>query len=1110
MNSLAERIARLSPAQRARLEARLLETAALAPSIPPRDPHAPIPVASPQARLWLIQQLDPQMILFNAPGGWHLRGALDVAALQFALDTIVARHAALRTGIHVVNGEPAQIIHPPARVELVTHDLQNIPPAQHAQATQNIVRAMVERPFDLARDILLRAAVIQLAQQEFFFCTARHHIANDAWSVVIFNRELVECYRAFVANETPQLPALSAEYADFAHWQNERLNGAWFERELAYWRAQLHDVPNLELATDRPRPPRLTYRGAQLSFPLDSALVASLRETCLRENVTLFMFMLAAFEILLARYAGQNDFAVGTNILGRDRPEYENLIGYFANVLALRARLDASFTVREFLQRTRQVTLDAFSHRELPFEKIIWDLRRTRDESRAPLFQVLFQTTQLEFHLNGLPGLEATPFFFDPHTSEYDISLDVRDMAARMECAFRYSADLFDAATITRMAQHYTNILREMIARPDTRIAELPILDASTRAQILVTWNDTRAEFPNAACIHELVAQQAARAPNAIAAQFENETLTYRELNARANQLAHHLIARGIAPEMRVGICIERSLEMVVALLGVLKAGAAYLPLEPNAPPARLQFILERANAALLITSASIAHSLALEIPRVTLPQDWNLLSQERDENPQGNVCASNLAYVIYTSGTTGQPKGVMIEHHALVNHATFFARDYDITARDRVLQFAPIAFDFSAEEIFPAWLGGATIVIRPEHAALTPREFFEFVARHQLTMLDLPTAFWHTLIQAMEETSLALPPCVRLVIVGGEQVDAQLFQKWRARVGTRARWVNTYGPTEATIAVTTFELATDARADLSLTIGRPIANTQMYILDARMQPVPIGVDGDLHIGGEPIARGYLDAPELTAEKFVPNPFTASAAARLYKTGDRARYRADGQIEFRGRRDTQVKLRGFRIELSEIETTLAQHPDIQANVVVLREDEPNAKRLVAYLVARRPAPAPIDLRMWLRARLPEYMLPSAFVFLDALPLTANGKVNRRALPAPESITHELDAEFIAPRTPAEERVAEIWREVLRVPRVGAADNFFDLGGHSLLATLAVARAETAFAQSIPLRSLFENPTVQEWARALEQNGASAAAAPPLVRVERERYRRAPA
>lgn len=1107
-HGVAERIARLSPEQRAVLEKRLLDARQAAiPAPAPRDPNTPVPLSSPQARLWLIQQLDPAMILFNAPGVWRMQGTLNLAAVQFALDTIVTRHAALRTGIQVVNGQPAQIVHPTRPVELFVHDLRGMDAAQRDGEVQQIVQALVQRPFDLARDVLVRAAVIQVAPAEFLLCTSRHHIANDAWSVVIYGREFAECYRAFVTGEPPQLPVLRADYADFALRQNERMQGAWFDREMDYWRTQLADIPNLELPTDHPRPPRLTYRGEQVTIELDGELVESLRDLARREGVTFFMLMLTSFEILLGRYAGQADFAVGTNILGRDRVEYENLIGYFANVLALRANLAGNPTCRELVQRTRQTVLDAFAHSQVPFEKLIWDLRRTRDESRTPLFQVLFQVTQMDFRMNGLPGIQARSVFFDPRSSEYDISLDLRDLPTGMQCAFRYSTDLFDRATIERMAGHYQTLLRDIVRQPDAHINALHFLSETERKRLLVEWNQTQSAFPRERCIHELVAAQASKTPNALAAVCENQTMTYRELDARANQFARYLQKRGVGPDIPVAIFLERSLDMLVAILGVLKAGGTYLPLEPDIPAARLAIILEQAHAALLISSSALVPTLpALTLTRILIDEDGECISQERDTPPQTAVTSEHLAYVIYTSGTTGQPKGVMVEHHSLVNHATFFARYYQLAAHDRVLQFAPIAFDFAAEEIFPAWLSGSSVVVRPQDTALVPNEFLEFVTAHQLTVLDLPTAFWHTLGRAMDELDLTLPGCVRLVIVGGEKVEAQAFVRWRSRVGDAVRWVNTYGPTEATIAVATFEQRADTGTPHNIPIGQPIANTQLFILDAQLNPEPPGVTGDLYISGEPLARGYLNQPELTASSFIPNPYASffTNAPTLYRTGDRARFRGDGQIEFRGRLDDQVKLRGFRIELGEIQTALAGHPLVERCAVMVQERSAN-QRLVAYVVAREQAPAANELRAWLGSRLPEYMLPGAFVFLDALPLTSHGKVDRHALPAPESFKTQPSDEFIAPQTPQQELVAKIWADVLDVPRVGLHDNFFERGGHSLLAALVVTRAQAELGQTISLRSLFDHPTLEQWVRLLERDRIPAP--PPLVRVARERYRR---
>lgn len=1111
-SDLADRIARLSPEQRALLEKRLLAAQPRTPTAETarRDPDAPAPLSSPQARLWLIQQLDPDLYLFNMPSVWHLRGPLNVTALERSFDTIISRHEPMRTGIRVVDGQPVQIVRPFTHLELERQDLSALPHDARDAEIHRIVRQMTRQPFDLAHDLLFRATLLRISADEHYLVMLRSHIANDAWSAGIFNREIAVCYRAFSLGESPQLPPLRATYSDFAKWQSERMQGEWYEREMDYWRAQLEDVPNLELPGDRPRPARLAYHGAQFDLPIDAELRAALDDASRRENVTLFMFMLAVFEVLLARYAGQDDFAVGANILGRDRVEYENLIGYFANVFALRADLSGDPTFRELLRRTRQVVLDGLTHRELPFDKIIWDMRLTRDESRTPLFQALFQITQVELQRIELAGLEVTLLFFDPQTSEYDLSLDVRDFASGMSCAFRYCTDLFDAATMERFAARYERLLRAALEDPDARVSDLSLLTVSEREQVIIEWNRTAADFPRDDCIHRLVARRAAQTPDAVALVFENQSLAYRELDRRANQLARYLQARGVKPDQRVGILLERSLEMGIAILAVLKSGGAYLPLEPNTPPLRARAILEQAQAALAITTSQIAAALQpFQTVPVLLDRERAEIANESAEPPTSEVTPSHLAYVIYTSGTTGQPKGVMIEHHSLVNHAVFFARYYGLTPQDRVLQFAPIAFDFSAEEIFPAWLAGAAVVIRPEGAALAPREFLEFVAAQGLTMLDLPTAFWHSLTQGMDELDLALPPSVRLVIVGGEQVSAQTFARWRARVGNGVRWVNTYGPTEATIAVTTFEPDETRLPDRELPIGRPIANAQMYVLDADLNPVPVDIPGDLYISGEPVARGYLNQPELSADKFIVNPFAQlhPGSPRLFKTGDLARYRPDGQLEFRGRRDDQIKLRGYRIELSEIEAALTAHPQVRQCVVIARPHEQGDARIVAYLVPRDHALAPNELRTWLRARLPEYMMPASMVLLDALPLTSHGKVHRRALPAPDVTS--AAAEFVAPQTRMQEMMAAIWADVLRVPRVGAHDDFFLLGGHSLLATLAVARAEAALGQNIPLRSLFENPVLEQWARVLEVKSATpTTTAPPILRVERERYRRA--
>ncbi|MBI5301746.1 MAG: amino acid adenylation domain-containing protein [Chloroflexi bacterium] len=1115
MSDLAQRVANLSPEKHALLMMRLKQAKTSKPQIIPRRPVMdPAPLSFAQQRLWFIDQLEPNSPLYNIPAALLLTGALDVDALTRSLNAIVRRHESLRTTFATVGDLPVQVIAPEFDLSLPITDLHDLPKEKRGAEAFRIATEEAQCPFDLARGPLLRVRLLKLTDDEHVLLVTMHHIISDGWSLGVLVKEFATLYSAFSTGKSSGLLDLPIQYADFAAWQRTSLKGETLDTQLAYWKQQLGgELPVLQLPTDRPRPAAQSNRGAQCGFMLPHDLLSALQTLSRQEDVTLFMTLLGAFQILLYRYTGQKDFCVGTPIANRNRSELEGLIGFFVNTLVLRADLSGEPTFRDLLKRVRPMTLDAFAHQDVPFEMLVDTLQPERSLSHTPLFQTMFVLQNAPLPDLQLPNLTISRLPVHSGTSTFDLTLMLEEKPNGLHGTIEYAGDLFDAATITRFIAHYRNILEGIAAHPDQSIATLPLLSEAEQQQ-LSKWNQTATEYARDQCMHHLFQAQAKRTPDAIAVQFEGEPLTYRELNRRANQLAQHLQKLGVVPDTLVGICVARSFELPIALLAVLKAGGAYLPLDPTYPADRLAFMLEDSGAPIVLTQAPLVerfrHSPFAIRHFICLDTDWNSIARECDTDPASNVTPENLAYVIYTSGSTGKPKGVLVPHRAVVNHNLAVAQAFRLDARDRVLQFSTICFDAAVEEIFPAWSVGARIVLRPEPLP-TLREFHQFIEREQVTVLDLPTAYWQTWVAELQATGERVPPSVRLVVVGGEKASAEKLAEWFQVAGKNIAWMNTYGPTEATVIATLYQAKPD-QADLrDVPIGRPIANAQTYVLDPYLQPVPIGVPGELHIGGVCLARGYLNRPELTAEKFITvnsqqstvnsvhcSLFTDNCSLRLYKTGDLARYLPDGNLEFIGRADDQVKVRGFRVELSEIEVTLEQHPTVKQAAVIARDDS-GVNRLVAYVATDDGRPTTVDLREFLRAKLPEYMIPSAFVVLDSLPTLPSGKVNRRALPAPEPIADE--GAFVAPRTPIEEILAGLWANLLGVERVSIHDNFFNLGGHSLLATQVISRVRAAFNIELPLRALFESPTLAEFARQIEN--AQRAPAPSIQRGARD-------
>jgi amino acid adenylation domain-containing protein len=1091
MDDINKRLAALSPKNRALLALALQKKGAAFRSFP---------VSFAQQRLWFLDQLEPASSIYNINAALRLVGRLDLVALEQTVTMIIQRHAVLRTIFAVVDGQPVQVIAPAARrahaARLPVIDLAALPAVLREPTLQRLGATLTQQPFDLARGPLLRVHLLRLQPDTHVLVFCVHHIVADGWSAGVFVQELAALYPACLAHAPSPLPPPPLQYADYAVWQRQWLQGELLERQLAYWRTQLADAPALALLTDYPYQPRQTFHGAQQSYHLSAELSASLYDLSRQAGVTLFMLLLAAWQVLLARYSGQDDFVVGTPIAGRTRGELEGLIGLFVNTLALRAPLAGNPSFRALLARVRELTLAAFAHQDAPFEQVLDALQLTRDPQRAPLFQVMFVLQNAPQPTLELPGLRLQSLEFPTTTARFELTFVIMERADGLSLQLEYNTDLFAAATITRMLGNYATLLAGSVANPDQVIADLPLLTPAERRQLLVEWNATAQPFPHDVCIHDLIAAQAARTPDAIAVHFEDQQVSYRELDQRADRLAWHLLAIGVMPGACIAICMERSIELVAGILGIFKAGGAYAPLDPAYPPSRLSFMLADTQAPVLITQPHLLDTLPAHSARVIcLDARWDTVAQSRDLPLPRRAAPEQLAYVIYTSGSTGQPKGVMVRHQGLVNLTLAFRAILEIQHADRFLVLPSFSFDASLGDIFPILIGGAVLVLHRAPSELGGIELLQFCEQRQITHIDIPAAFWQQWVSDLSaRPERNLLPGLRLLLVGGERSMFERLEAWDRLTAHPVTFVNGYGPTEATVGTAMYKLAGDAARTPSATlpIGRPIANVQVYVLDRSRQPVPVGVAGELYIGGVGVSWGYLHQPALTATQFIPDSFSAVPGTRLYRTGDLVRYLADGQIEILGRQDQQVKLRGFRIELSEIEAVLNRHPAVHTCAVIVQTAENATPRLVAYVVppqddrtgtiyrafaTNEPAPATLasDLRGFLQQHLPEYMVPAAIMMLDALPLTPNGKLDRKALPTLSAVA--LAEPIIPPSTPGEELLATLWHQLLGDVEIGRASNFFTLGGHSLLATQLSARVRDAFQVDLPLRTLFEAPTL---------------------------------
>ncbi|HEY0607972.1 MAG TPA: amino acid adenylation domain-containing protein, partial [Herpetosiphonaceae bacterium] len=1046
----------------------------------PASRDSVLPLSFAQQRLWFLDQLQPNSPAYNIPTAIRLIGRLDVAALKRSLDTIVERHEALRTTFTTLNdGQPVQVITPAQALPLPLTDLEALPEAEREPMARRLATEEVQRPFDLAQGPLLRVSLLYLGAEEHVLLLTMHHIVSDGWSMGVFVRELVTLYVAFSEGTTPALPELPIQYADYAVWQRRWLSGAVLAAQLDYWKQQLVDPPVLDLPTDYLRPAVPSFRGAVHTFLLPAALSADLAALSRREGVTLFMTLLAAWQILLARYSGQSDIVVGSPIANRTRAETEDLIGCFINTLVLRTDLGDNPPFQEVLTRVREVALAAFDYQDLPFEQVVDAVQPERDLSRHPLFQVLFALQNAPTAPFELPNLALAPFMVEQGTVNFDLSLSLTESEAGLAGTLEYAVDLFAGETIGRMVDHFQTLLEGIVRDPGQRLAQLPLLSADERRQLAVDWNTTQATYSRDRCVHELVAAQSARTPEAVALVYASQQLTYRELDQRANQLAHYLRELGVGPEVRVGLCLDRSLELVIGLLGILKAGGAYVPLDPNYPAQRLSFMLEDSQVAVVLSHERLAATLPADRAQIVyLDTAWSSITQLPNTPPESSVTANHLAYVIYTSGSTGTPKGVQVEHGNLL--ATLYAsqQHFGFHTGDTMPWLASVAFDIALFELFNPLIAGGTVIMLDHQQILDLPSLLGTLA--ECTVFHAVPSLMRQITQAIDasEDGPSSYDHIRMVFTGGDVVPPELLSELQA-VFRQAEIRVLYGPTEATIICTSYRVPERSSATQHL-IGTPLANAQIRIYDTWGSLAPIGVAGELYIGGAGVTRGYLHRPELTAEKFVELD-----GQRWYRSGDLARYRPDGNLEFLGRRDAQVKVRGFRVELGEVEAALGQHPAVRASVVILREDGPGGQQLVAYVVENQEPRtknledgglSPSELRSFLLSRLPEYMVPAAFVFLEALPLTAHGKVDRKALPAPDTARPELAETFAAPQTATETVLAQIWSQVLRREQVGIHDNFFALGGDSILSIQIIARANQAGLRLTP-RQLFQHQTI---------------------------------
>jgi amino acid adenylation domain-containing protein len=1046
---------------------------------------ADLPLSYAQQRLWFLDQLEPGNTVYLLAEALHLEGEVQERSLERALAEVIRRHESLRTTFAWRDEQPVQVIHPPQPFLLPVIDLRALAAEQAWQQAHRLSEQEGKCPCDLVQGPLLRTALLRVGPGSRVFLLTLHHSITDGWSNEILLQEISLLYQADVQGQPSPLAPLAFQYADYALWQRGWLQGKTLERQLVYWQTQLAGVPALELPTDYPRPAVQSSRGASLPVQLSTALLEGLVALSGREQVTVFMLLLASFQVVLQRWSGQSDLSVGTPIANRRQEQTEDIIGFFVNTLVLRTDGSGNPSFVQLLQRVRQVCLEAYAHQDVPFEKIVEVLAPERDLSRSPLFQVMFALQNVPSGQIDLPGVTAQMLVDGNGSSQFELTLALEEREEGIQGSLEYNADLFTAETISRLLGHWQTLLEGVVLAPHALISELPLLSEEERRCLLVEWNTTQVALPRQGCLQDLFEQQVQRTPDAIALVDEEQQLTYAQFNRRANQLAHHLRKRGIGPDALVGICLERSLDLVIGVLGVLKAGGAYVPLDPGYPQERLAFMLADARIQVLVTQQRLLEILPPHHNVVCLDTDWHLIAQESKDNRSLAITSESLLYVLYTSGSTGQPKGVMGTHGSTLNRLHWMWTTYPFHPEERCCQKTALSFVDSVWEIFGPLLKGVRTHIIPESIVKDPPSLLHTLATHAVTRIVLVPSLLRALMETADNFNGMLPD-LKYCVSSGEALPLDLAQRFLHAV-PHCTLLNLYGSSEVAADVTCYAVRQEHEWRSSIPIGRPIANTQIYLLDRVGNPVPIGVIGEVYIAGIGLARGYSGRADLTGERFVPNPFAEQEGERLYRTGDLARYRSDGAIEYVGRRDQQVKVRGFRIELGEIEAVLQASPAIREAVVLLRGERVADKRLVAYVVGQPGEHLEHrELRRALQRQVPAYMIPSAFVVLEAFPLLPNGKVDRRALKALEVVEDEKPDVQQGAGTPIEELLEALWSEILERQQIRRHDNFFEQGGHSLLATQLVAQVRNRLGVEVPLRALFEAPTVSEFALQVEQ------------------------
>ena len=1084
-NRVLNRMAQLSPQQLKQLASRKSEQRGA--GLPARQLQGlrrageKLPLSYGQERLWFVEQMGLVGLAYHMTIALRIEGELDETALEWSFGELVRRHESLRTHFEAVDGQPCQVID-----AADTFAVRRLAPAEIERADdedilQAFARQEFQRPFDLARGDLFRASVLHLSEREYGLTLALHHIISDGWSNAVMMRELRWLYQSYRHGRLSPLDEPPAQYADYALWQRQSLEGEVLNRQLAYWRMQLADAPCLlELPTDRVRPTVSSHAGRFYSFSLPKSLSDALSQLARRHDATVFMLLLAAFQAVLSRWSGQSDLIVGTPVAGRAHPQTEGMIGLFVNMLALRAQLDHATSFAELLAQAKETALAAYAHQDLPFEKLVQEMAPARDLSRQPIFQVMLVLQNMAKDQLQLENLRLEELPGEHVTAKFDLTLVLEETDEGLRGELEYATDLFDRSTMARFANHFARVLEQVVRHPQMRLDQLDLLSAEERDQQVTQWNATQTAYPKNDCIHQLFEAQARRTPQAPAVIFQGQTLSYSELDRQANQLAQHLRQRGVGPETVVALCVPRCLEMMVGLLGILKAGGAYLPIDPSYPVSRMAFMLEDSAAAALLTVVAMQDRLpAYAGPVLRLDADAAEFAGHSEQAPVSGVSPQNLAYVIYTSGSTGQPKGVMVKHHALVNYVSYAAKTFEADVGIGAPINLPLSFDGTITALYPPLIAGTALWLIPDGGEEIDGlvELFEHTANH--SVMKITPSFLAALQDVLPPEHMA--QAVRTLVIGGQALAWKDIERWR-RFAPTTRIYNHYGPTETVVGCIVHPVGEGDRGSGNIPIGRPIANVQVYVLDEGHRVVPVGVVGELYIGGEGLARGYLNRPSLTAQRFVANPH-GEPGSRLYRTGDLVRYRADGNLEFLGRIDHQVKVRGFRIELGEIEARLVEHADIHEAAVIARAvggDE----RLVAYVIPVAGATVEVaSLREHLGQRLPDYMVPAAFVTLAQLPLTRNGKLDRKALPAPDAQAVATRA-FESPQGEIEIAMAEIWQALLTLPQVGRHDHFFELGGHSLLAMQLVARIRKEFYVDVPVSTLFEKPQLSVLADAV--------------------------